>query len=96
MARLAAAAISSGVCQVPGWGRRLGPGRVLGERAELGLPVALTREQHEAGYERWLVLEQDVAITGPEPAVESGPALDVRKSIEFLSIRAPRREVSHT
>jgi inosose dehydratase len=50
----------------------------------------------EAGYERWLVLEQDVAITGLEPTVESGPALDVRKSIEFLSIRAPRREVSHT
>jgi simple sugar transport system substrate-binding protein len=40
-----------------------------------------------AGYERWLVLEQDVAITGPEPAVESGPALDVHKSIEFLSTR---------
>jgi inosose dehydratase len=50
----------------------------------------------EAGYGRWLVLEQDVAITGPEPAVEDGPALDVRKSIEFLSTRAPRSEVSTT
>lgn len=50
----------------------------------------------ETGYERWLVLEQDVAITGPEPAVGSGPALDVRKSIAFLSTRAPKREVSHT
>jgi len=50
----------------------------------------------ESGYERWLVLEQDIAITGSEPAVGAGPALDVRKSIEFLSTRAPRRErVSH-
>ena len=50
----------------------------------------------EAGYERWLVLEQDRAITGSEPADDGGPALDVRKSIEFLSTRAPRRErVSH-
>jgi inosose dehydratase len=48
------------------------------------------------GYERWLVLEQDHAITGTEPPADSGPALDVRKSIEFLSKRAPRRErVSH-
>jgi inosose dehydratase len=50
----------------------------------------------EAGYERWLVLEQDVAITGSEPAVDGGPVLDVRKSIEFLSTWAPRREVSHS
>jgi inosose dehydratase len=50
----------------------------------------------ESGYERWLVLEQDIAITGSEPAVGAGPAIDVRKSIEFLSTRAPRRErVSH-
>ena len=46
----------------------------------------------ESGYERWLVLEQDIAITGSEPAVGAGPAIDVRKSIEFLSTRAPRRE----
>jgi inosose dehydratase len=44
------------------------------------------------GYERWLVLEQDLAITGPEPPVDGGPALDVRRSIEFLSTLAPRRE----
>jgi inosose dehydratase len=50
----------------------------------------------DAGYERWLVLEQDRAIAGSEPPVDGGPALDVRKSIEFLSTRAPRRErVSH-
>ena len=50
----------------------------------------------DAGYERWLVLEQDLAITGSEPPADGGPALDVRKSMEFLSTRAPRRErVSH-
>jgi inosose dehydratase len=46
----------------------------------------------DAGYERWLVLEQDLAITGSEPSANAGPALDVRKSIEFLSTQAPRRE----
>jgi inosose dehydratase len=44
------------------------------------------------GYERWLVLEQDLAIIGPEPPVDGGPALDVARSIEFLSTSAPRRE----
>jgi inosose dehydratase len=46
----------------------------------------------QAGYERWLVLEQDLAITGSEPPVDGGPALDVARSIEFLSTPAPRRE----
>jgi inosose dehydratase len=46
----------------------------------------------DVGYERWLVLEQDLAITGTEPPVGGGPALDVARSIEFLSKRAPRRE----
>jgi inosose dehydratase len=46
------------------------------------------------GYERWLVLEQDQAITGSEPPVDGGPALEVRRSIDFLSTSAPRREVS--
>jgi len=50
----------------------------------------------ESGYSRWLVLEQDLAITGMEPPAGEGPALDVRKSIEFLSKQAPRREVSQT
>jgi inosose dehydratase len=48
----------------------------------------------ETGYERWLVLEQDVAITGSEPPADGGPALDVARAIEFLSTPAPRREVS--
>jgi len=52
----------------------------------------VVRLLEDAGYERWLVLEQDIAIAGSEPPADAGPALDVRKSIEFLSTRAPRRE----
>lgn len=47
-----------------------------------------------AGYERWLVLEQDRAITGSEPPADGGPAQDVRKSIAFLSTQAPRERVT--
>jgi inosose dehydratase len=46
----------------------------------------------QTGYERWLVLEQDIAITGTEPPADGGPAVDVARSIEFLSTAAPRRE----
>jgi inosose dehydratase len=45
------------------------------------------------GYERWLVLEQDTALTGEEPPVGSGPVTDVRTSIEYLqSLASTRRE----
>ena len=43
------------------------------------------------GYERWLVLEQDTALTGQEPPVGSGPVTDVRTSIEYLHSLAPAR-----
>jgi inosose dehydratase len=52
----------------------------------------VVRELHDSGYEQWLVLEQDLAITGTEPPVGEGPTIDVRKSIEFLSTQAPRKE----
>jgi inosose dehydratase len=45
-----------------------------------------------SGYERWLVLEQDTAITGEEPPVGRGPVSDVRTSIEYLHALAPGRE----
>jgi inosose dehydratase len=48
----------------------------------------------QAGYERWLVLEQDTAITGQEPPVGDGPVLDVSRSIEYLTTLAPEREVA--
>jgi inosose dehydratase len=44
-----------------------------------------------SGYERWLVLEQDTALTGEEPPVGSGPVTDVRTSIEYLHSLAPAR-----
>ena len=44
-----------------------------------------------AGYERWLVLEQDTAITGQEPPVGRGPVIDVRTSIDYLNSLAPAR-----
>ena len=64
--------------------------RPLG-RGDAGIAEVLG-ELDAHGYERWLVLEQDAAITGEEPPVGSGPLLDVRASIEFLTNRAPRRE----
>jgi inosose dehydratase len=44
-----------------------------------------------AGYERWLVLEQDTAITGQEPPVGRGPVIDARTSIDYLHSLAPAR-----
>jgi inosose dehydratase len=43
------------------------------------------------GYGRWLVLEQDTALTGEEPPVGSGPVTDVRASIAYLHSLAPTR-----
>ncbi|MFT4043601.1 MAG: sugar phosphate isomerase/epimerase [Gordonia sp. (in: high G+C Gram-positive bacteria)] len=40
--RIAAAPISWGVCEVPGWGYQLSPDRVLGEIAELGITATET------------------------------------------------------
>jgi inosose dehydratase len=44
------------------------------------------------GYERWLVLEQDTAITGEEPPVGRGPVLDVQASVAYLNELAPTKE----
>jgi inosose dehydratase len=64
--------------------------RPLGQ-GDAGIAEVLA-ELDAHGYERWLVLEQDAAITGEEPPVGSGPVLDVQASIEFLTRTAPRRE----
>jgi inosose dehydratase len=45
-----------------------------------------------SGYERWLVLEQDTAITGEEPPVGRGPVLDVQASVAYLNELAPLEE----
>ena len=64
--------------------------RPLG-RGDAGIAQVLD-ELDAHGYERWLVLEQDAAITGEEPPVGSGPMLDVQASIEFITETAPTRE----
>ena len=64
--------------------------RPLGQ-GDAGIAEVLA-ELDAHGYERWLVLEQDAAITGEEPPAGSGPLLDVKASIEFLTEQAPRRE----
>ena len=40
--RLAAAPISWGVCEVPGWGLQLPPERVFGEIASLGITATVS------------------------------------------------------
>lgn len=50
---------------------------------------AVLRELDAHGYEGWLVLEQDTAITGEEPPVDGGPVADVRRSIDHLTRLAP-------
>jgi inosose dehydratase len=44
------------------------------------------------GYDGWLVLEQDTAITGDEPTVAGGPMRDARESIAFLHHTARETE----
>ena len=46
--RIAAAPISWGICEVPGWGLQMAPSRVLGEMAALGI------SQTELGALGWL------------------------------------------
>jgi len=62
----------------------------LGE-GDAGVARAIA-ELDRAGYSRWWVLEQDTAITGPEPAVGSGPMVAVKRSIEFIETLAPTEE----
>jgi inosose dehydratase len=68
---------------------RAGLFRPLG-RGDAGIDEVV-KGLHTSGYERWLVLEQDTAITGEEPPVGSGPVTDVRTSIEYLNSLAPAR-----
>ncbi len=46
--------------------------------------AAIVAALENAGYRGWYVLEQDCALDA-EPATGEGPALDVRRSIEFLT-----------
>ncbi len=42
------------------------------------------RSLEAGGYQGWYVLEQDIAITGAEPAEGEGPIEDVKASVEYL------------
>jgi inosose dehydratase len=64
--------------------------RPLGE-GDAGIEAVMCRLDR-LGYERWLVLEQDTAITGEEPPVGRGPVVDVAKSIDFLHTLARQEE----
>ncbi|MDP9867786.1 hypothetical protein [Streptosporangium brasiliense] len=79
--KTAAAPISWGVCEVPGWGRQLDRSQVLAEMRDLGLTA--TEGLGAAGYSGWYVLEQDVVL-GSEPPAGAGPLDDVRASLAFL------------
>jgi inosose dehydratase len=46
--------------------------------------AAIVTALEESDYQGWYVLEQDCALFD-EPAAGAGPALDVRRSIDFLS-----------
>jgi inosose dehydratase len=56
-ARIAAAPISWGVCEVPGWGMQMDPSRVLKEMSELGFDAT------EFGPEGFLPLESSAKVT---------------------------------
>jgi inosose dehydratase len=65
-----------------------------GELSLVAATQEVVRLLDRHGYERWLVLEQDTAITGQEPPDGDGPVLDVSRSIEYLTTLAPEREVA--
>jgi inosose dehydratase len=44
----------------------------------------LVRALDARGYDGWMVLEQDCAITGPPPAEGEGPVIDAGRSVAFL------------
>jgi inosose dehydratase len=64
----------------------------------LGRGVAMVAGTLEAldahGYDGWLVLEQDTAITADEPAVKGAPMLDAQASITFLNTAQRTEEIN--
>ena len=56
---------------------------------DLDIEAVITKLEH-GGYSGWYVLEQDVAITGDEPGLGSGPVVGVRQSVDVLKDLAGR------
>jgi inosose dehydratase len=58
-------------------------------------PVTQTLQAlSEHGYDGWLVLEQDTAITADEPAVTSASMLAARESMAFLNTAHTTEEIN--
>jgi inosose dehydratase len=58
-------------------------------------PIVQTLQAlNEHGYDGWLVLEQDTAITADEPAVTHAPMLAARQSIAFLNSAHKTEEIN--
>jgi inosose dehydratase len=58
-------------------------------------PITQTLQAlNEHGYDGWLVLEQDTAITADEPAVTSAAMLAARQSIAFLNSAHTTEEIN--
>ncbi len=51
-----------------------------------------------SGYDRWYVLEQDVALTAGDPPADQGPMVDVQMSVDYLrgidAVLSTSREVT--
>ena len=90
-ARIAAAPISWGVCEVPGWGHQMSPNRVLSEMAQLGFSAT------EFGPEGFLPMEPAtkaailkehnmIAVGGFVPVIlhqkDHDPLVGVKKELE--------------
>lgn len=92
--RIAAAPISWGVCEAPGWGYELAPARVLGEMAELGLRVT---ELGPTGYlgpdgaaVRATLARHDLRLIGgflPVP-LHVDPRLDLAEAADAIATLA--------
>jgi len=67
----------------------------LGSGAAGGGRISQTLQAlNEHGYDGWLVLEQDTAITADEPAVTSASMLAARQSIAFLNTAHTTEEIN--
>lgn len=56
---------------------------------------AVIQRLESAGFGGWYVLEQDVAITGAEPGIGSGPIEGVRQSVDYLRGLEQRLSAGH-
>jgi inosose dehydratase len=92
--RIAGAPISWGVCEAPGWGHELAPGRVLGEMRDLGLRVTELGPTGYLGANPAAVRDQlsryDLRLVGgflPVP-LHVDPAIDLTEATDAIATLA--------